>query len=211
MRNTNIDKPLYSSKDVKEFFRDPKTKQSILDDYIDRVDVRKNESPEQYLNRKGIRASEDSESEALMSIQGDIEYEKNRDEWLKNNPGKNEEDFIKTFSLDLVKGFSRELLEDMLKSEYPKIYSTLKDTIKSYSTLDLKRMLDSLDKSGGKIPFSSGGVANGVNAMKRSDFLKLPFSERVSRMFGVSLKGDEKLSEIQMKIRDLKPILILKD
>ena len=35
--------------------------------------------------------------------------------------------------------------------------------------------------------------------------------DRIEKMFGVALKGDETLTEIQIKIDGLKPILDLKD
>jgi len=155
-------------------------------------------------------ASETQQEEKQMQDIQDMKYEMELKEFLKNNPGKNEKDFqIEVIGINLA-GLSRKTLIDMLKNEYPREYRLYEQNIDKYKTKDIKKLLDNLDGKD-RVPFGSGGSSNGVSSMKRSDFLKLPFSQRVEKMFGVSLKGDEKLSEIQLKIQDLEPMLILED
>ena len=156
-------------------------------------------------------ASESQQEEKLMQDIQDMKYQMELDQYLKDNPGKSEKDFqIEVIGIDLAKGLSRKSLIDMLKNEYPREYRLYEKDLPQFKTKDIKTLLDNLDGKD-RVPFGSGGSSNGVSSMKRSDFLKLPFTQRVEKMFGVSLKGDEKLSEIQLKIQDLEPMLILED
>ena len=160
---------------------------------------------------KNMEARESDAEEQKMQDFQDMKYQMELDQYLKNNPGKTEDDFqIEVIGINLTK-LSRPLLIDMLKNEYPKIYRSIEDNIRNYKTKDIKKLLDNLDQSDGRVPFGSGGSPNGISSMKKSDFMKLPFSKRVEKMFGVSLKGDEKLSEIQLKIQGIKPMLILEE
>ena len=54
-KNSNIDKPIYDSKSLKERLADRETYEMLLDDYLDGVDVQENESPTEYLKRKGFK------------------------------------------------------------------------------------------------------------------------------------------------------------
>ena len=54
-KNSNIDKPIYESKSLKERLADRETYEMLLDDYLDGVDVQENESPTEYLKRKGFK------------------------------------------------------------------------------------------------------------------------------------------------------------
>ena len=155
-------------------------------------------------------ASEDKQSEKELSDYGDMEFEKSKNKYLEQNPGKTEDDFIREIiGLDLALGpsLSRENLIKMLESEFPKVYRLYKNNLPKIPTIEIKKMLDNLDSD--RVSFAGGG--NGHNSMSRSDFKKLPFRDRIEKMFGVALKGDETLTEIQIKIDGLKPILDLKD
>jgi hypothetical protein len=167
-------------------------------------------TPRMDMNKFIEMASESEQEEKLMQDYQDMKYEMDLKDYLKNNPGKTEDDFqIEVIGINLA-GLSRKTLIDMLKNEYPRQYRLYEPNIDKYKTKDIKKLLDNLDGKD-RVPFGSGGSSNGVSSMKRADFLKLPFSQRVEKMFGVSLKGDEKLSEIQLKIQDLEPMLILED
>lgn len=156
------------------------------------------------------QASETDVEELELQVPMDKEYEKGLKDFLDKNPGKNERDYqIEVIGINIA-GLSRKSLIDMLKNEYPRQYRLLEQNIDKYPTKEIKKLLDNLDGKD-KVPFSNGGSANGVSSMKKSDFLKLPFKDRVEKMFGVTLKGDEKLSEIQIKINGLEPMLILED
>ena len=157
-------------------------------------------------------ASETPEEEKILQIPMDMKYEDGLREFLKQNPGKDEKDYqIEVIGIDLVKGpeLSRENLLKMLESEFPRVYRLYKNNLNNIPTREIKKILDNLDRD--SVPFSNGGSANGKSSMKRSDFLKLPFRDRVEKMFGVSLRGDEKLSEIQIKLDGLQPMLVLED
>ena len=157
-------------------------------------------------------ASETPEEEKILQIPMDMKYEDGLKEFLKQNPGKDEKDYqIEVIGIDLVKGpeLSRENLLKMLESEFPRVYRLYKNNLNNIPTREIKKILDNLDRD--SVPFSNGGSANGKSSMKRSDFLKLPFRDRVEKMFGVSLRGDEKLSEIQIKLDGLQPMLVLED
>ena len=157
-------------------------------------------------------ASETAAEEKELSDFGEMEYEKDRDKFLKENPDLKEEDYIrKIIWLDLAKvpSISRSNLIKMLEAEFPRVYRLYKNNLNNIPTIEIKKLLDNLDRDG--VPFSDGGSANGKNSMKRSDFMKLSFRDRVEKLFEIDLTGNEKLSDIQMKIRDLQPILILED
>lgn len=98
MRNTNnIDKPIYNSKTTKQLLADRETYEQLLDDYIDGVDVKEDESVSEYLKRKGFKgvldeskikkskklllASETPEEEAEMML--GIEARMMEDEFKK--------------------------------------------------------------------------------------------------------------------------------
>ena len=53
--NSNIDKPIYQGKSVAERLADRETYELLLDDYIDGIDVKENESVTDYLKRKGFK------------------------------------------------------------------------------------------------------------------------------------------------------------
>ena len=90
-------------------------------------------------------------------------------------------------------------------------------------TDSLRRQYEALKKEGYKGTFldylkseislknrtglSGGGLANGHNKMSKEAFRKLSFRDRVEKLFGVRLKGDETISEIQIKLKNLRPIL----
>ncbi len=161
-------------------------------------------------NAKIEFASEDPRSEKELSDYGDMEFEKGFKLYKKENPGKTEDDYIREIiGLDLAMGpeLSRENLIKMLESEFPRVYRLYKNNLPKIPTIEIKKMLDNLDTD--RVSFAGGG--NGHNTMNRSEFKKLPFRDRIEKMFGVSLKGDETLTEIQIKIDGLKPILDLKD
>jgi hypothetical protein len=160
--------------------------------------------------RRMKQASESEAEELELQVPMDKEYDKGLKDFLKNNPEKNERDYqIEVIGIDLA-ALSRRSLIDMLKNEYPREYKLLEQNIDKYPTKEIKKILDNLDGKD-RVPFNSGGSSNGVSSMKKSDFLKLPFKDRVEKMFGVTLKGDEKLSEIQIKINGLEPMLILEE
>tara|TARA_R100000008_G_C3552153_1_gene151063 strand:+ start:631 stop:1041 length:411 start_codon:yes stop_codon:yes gene_type:complete len=69
----------------------------------------------------------------------------------------------------------------------------------------IKSEIDLKNRTG----LSGGGKANGHNKMSKQAFNKLSFRDRVEKLFGVSLKGDETISEIQIKLKGLSPILDL--
>ena len=157
-----------------------------------------------------IIASEDRPAEKELSDYGDMEFDKGFKLYRKENPGKTEDDYIREIiGLDLAMGpeLSRENLIKMLESEFPRVYRLYKNNLPKLPTIEIKKMLDNLDSD--RVSFASGG--NGHNSMNRSEFKKLPFSQRIEKMFGVELKGDETLTEIQIKLDGLKPILDLKD
>jgi len=157
-----------------------------------------------------IIASEDRPAEKELSDYGDMEFEKGKNKYLEQNPGKTEDDYIREIiGLDLALGpsLSRDSLIKMLESEFPRVYRLYKNNLPELPTIEIKKMLDNLDSD--RVSFAGGG--NGHNSMSRSDFKKLPFRDRIEKMFGVALKGDETLTEIQIKIDGLKPILDLKD
>ena len=157
-------------------------------------------------------ASETPEEEKILQIPMDMKYYEGLDKFKKENPGKDERDYqIEVIGIDLAKGpeLSRENLLKMLESEFPRVYRLYKNNLNNIPTREIKKILDNLDRD--SVPFSNGGSANGKSSMKRSDFLKLPFRDRVEKMFGVSLRGDEKLSEIQIKLDGLQPMLVLED
>ena len=129
-------------------------------------------------------ASETPEEEKILQIPMDMKYEDGLKEYLKQNPGKSEQDYqIEVIGIDLVKGpeLSRENLLKMLESEFPRVYRLYKNNLNNIPTREIKKILDNLDRDA--VPFSNGGSVNGKSAMKRSDFLKLPFRERVEKMF----------------------------
>ena len=153
-------------------------------------------------------ASESVEEEMKMQDFQDMKYQQELEEFLKNNPGSTEDDFkLKIIGIDLAKGpiISRKNLLEQLENEYPRVFRLYKNTLPKIKTIDLKKMMDNLDKD--RVPFGDGGSSNGHNKMNRSDFLKLPFTKRVEALYGINLKGDEKLSEIQILIDGLEPIL----
>ena len=99
--NSNIDKTIYQGKSVDERLADRETYELLLDDYIDGIDVKENESVTDYLKRKGFKgildddviskkvesekrirlASETPEEEAIMML--GIEARQMLDEYNK--------------------------------------------------------------------------------------------------------------------------------
>ena len=76
-----------------------------------------------------IIASEDRPAEKELSDYGDMEFEKGKNKYLEQNPGKTEDDYIREIiGLDLALGpsLSRDSLIKMLESEFPRVYRLYK-------------------------------------------------------------------------------------
>ena len=87
------------------------------------------------------------------------------EEWKKQNPDKTIDDYYEFLGVgpkkvtELKLNLSRKNLLNMLAKENPKVYVNMKpSTLRSMSTVEIKQMLDNLDREG--LPFAIGGLVS---------------------------------------------------
>ena len=172
--NSNIDKPIYQGKSVAERLADRETYELLLDDYIDGIDVKENESVTDYLKRKGFKGILDDDV-----ISKKVESEK-RIRLASETP---EEEAIMMLGIE-----ARQMLDEYNKAK------------KKGYTGSFKNFLDkvNVDELDSRIRFFNSGGSVKPNGKAKDK----PFTTAIEQKYKILLSGDETLAEVLEMIKD---------
>ena len=173
-KNSNIDKPIYEGKTISERLADRETYELLLDDYIDGIDVKENESVTDYLKRKGFKGILDDDV-----ISKKVESEK-RIRLASETP---EEEAIMMLGIE-----ARQLLDEYNKAK------------KKGYTGSFKNFLDkvNVDELDSRIRFFNSGGSVQPNGKAQDT----PCTTAIEQKYKILLSGDETLAEVLEMIKD---------
>ena len=172
--NSNIDKPIYQGKSVAERLADRETYELLLDDYIDGIDVKENESVTDYLKRKGFKGILDDDV-----ISKKVESEKR----IRLASATPEEAAIMMLVIE-----ARQKLDEYNKAKKKGYTGSFKNFLDKVNVAELDSRIRF---------FNSGGSVKPNGKAKDK-----PFTTAIEQKYKILLSGDETLAEVLEMIKD---------